>query len=67
MESAKSEVRDGMQIDWDAPITMDDGLVLRADVFRPVGDGRYPVVLSYGPRMPKGWRSRKATRATGRG
>jgi predicted acyl esterase len=49
MESAKSEVRDGMQIDWDAPITMDDGLVLRADVFRPVGDGRYPVILSYGP------------------
>jgi predicted acyl esterase len=38
-----------MQIDWDAPITMDDGLVLRADVFRPLGDGHYPVVLSYGP------------------
>jgi uncharacterized protein len=30
----KSEVRDGMKIDWDVPITMDDGLVLRADVFR---------------------------------
>ena len=28
---------------------MDDGLVLRADVFRPVKDGRYPVILSYGP------------------
>ena len=24
-----------MRIDWDVPITMDDGLVLRADVFRP--------------------------------
>lgn len=45
----KSEIRDGMQIDWDAPIKMDDGLVLRADIFRPVGDGQYPVVLSYGP------------------
>ena len=45
----KSEVRDGMQIDWDAPIDMDDGLVLRADVFRRVGSGRYPVILSYGP------------------
>jgi predicted acyl esterase len=44
-----SEIRDGMQIDWDAPITMDDGLVLRADVFRPVGAGRRPVILSYGP------------------
>src|SRR5256886_5423925 len=38
-----------MQIDWDAPITMDDGLVLRADVLRPAGAGKYPVILSYGP------------------
>jgi len=28
---------------------MDDGLVLRADVFRPDGDGKYPALLSYGP------------------
>ena len=33
----------------DVPITMDDGLVLRADVFRPVKDGQYPVILTYGP------------------
>ena len=45
----RSEVRDGMRIDWDIPIEMDDGLVLRADVFRPVKEGRYPVILSYGP------------------
>ena len=32
----RSETRDGMRIDWDVPITMDDGLVLRADVFRPI-------------------------------
>ena len=38
-----------MQIDWDAPITMDDGVVMRADVFRPVGNGQYPVIISYGP------------------
>ena len=44
-----SEVRDGMRIDWDMPITMDDGLVLRCDVFRPVKKGRYPVLLSHGP------------------
>ena len=44
-----SEIRDGMRIDWDIPITMDDGLVLRADVYRPVQPGRYPVILSYGP------------------
>ena len=46
---AKSEIRDGMKIDWDTPITMDDGLVLRADVFRPIADGQYPVILTYGP------------------
>jgi uncharacterized protein len=44
-----SEIRDGMQIDWDVPIPVDDGIVLRADVYRPIGDGRYPVILSYGP------------------
>jgi predicted acyl esterase len=45
----RSEVRDGMRIDWDAAITMDDGLVLRADIFRPSKDGRFPVILTYGP------------------
>ena len=44
-----SEVRDGMRIDWDMPITMDDGLVLRCDVFRTLKKGRYPVILSHGP------------------
>ena len=49
MSSPKSEIRDGMRIDWDVPIRMDDGLVLRCDVFRPEKEGRYPVILSYGP------------------
>jgi predicted acyl esterase len=49
MVGLKSEIRDGMQIDWDAPIEMDDGIVLRADVFRPAAHGEYPVILSYGP------------------
>jgi len=49
MTESKCEVRDGMRIDWDAAIEMDDGLVLRADVFRPVEPGRYPAILSYGP------------------
>ncbi|WP_439534788.1 CocE/NonD family hydrolase, partial [Polymorphobacter sp.] len=47
--SLGSEIRDGMRIDWDVPITMSDGLVLRADVFRPVEDGNYPVLLTHGP------------------
>ena len=42
-------VADGMRIDWDVPVTMDDGCVLRADVFRPLEEGRHPVLLSYGP------------------
>jgi predicted acyl esterase len=45
----RSETRDGMRIDWNVPIAMDDGLVLRADVFRPVAERRCPVILSYGP------------------
>lgn len=45
----RSEVRDGMHVDWNVPIPMDDGPVLRADVFRPVKEGRYPVLLTYGP------------------
>ncbi len=45
----RSEVRNNMKIDWDVPIEMEDGLVLRADVFRPIAEGKYPVLLSYGP------------------
>jgi hypothetical protein len=49
MNAEKSEIRDGMQIDWDVPIAMDDGVILRADLFRPPGGGAHPVILSYGP------------------
>ncbi len=45
----KSEIRDGMRIDWDVDIPVSDGTVMRADVFRPTDDGRYPVIISYGP------------------
>jgi predicted acyl esterase len=48
-DTQSSEPRDGMRIEWDVGIAMDDGLVLRCDVFRPLDDGRYPVILSYGP------------------
>jgi predicted acyl esterase len=42
-------LRDGMHCEFDVPIPMDDGLVLRADVFRPPGPGRWPVLLTCGP------------------
>ncbi len=47
--ASRHEVADGMRIDWNVPIVMDDGVTLRADVFRPDDDGRYPVILCAGP------------------
>ena len=47
--TARTEVRDGMHIDWDVDIPMRDGLVLKADVFRPLKKGRFPIIMSYGP------------------
>ena len=44
-----SDVRDGMRIDWDVPIRMDDGVVLRCDVYRPDDKRRHPVLITYGP------------------
>src|SRR4029077_8640014 len=41
--------QDNMLIEWDAAIVMDDGVVMRADIFRPKGEGRWPVLLTYGP------------------
>ena len=49
MTEIRSEVRSGMRIEWDVPIPMDDGIVLRADVYRPLGPGKVPTILSYGP------------------
>ena len=46
--NTRTEDRDGMRITWHQPIEMDDGLVLRADMFRPIEDGKYPVILTYG-------------------
>lgn len=49
IESLRSETREGMRVDWDVPIVMTDGVVLRGDLFRPVANERYPVIASYGP------------------
>jgi hypothetical protein len=46
---ARAEMRDGVLVEWDVPIEMDDGLLHRADVFRPNDDAAHPVLLSYGP------------------
>jgi predicted acyl esterase len=49
MSSPDSALRNTMVIEWDAPIPMDDGLSLSADVFRPRTAGPHPAILSYGP------------------
>jgi len=49
MAEYRNEIRDGMKVEWDVPIRMQDRTVLRADVFRPVNDGRYPVIMTHGP------------------
>jgi predicted acyl esterase len=55
-----------MRIVWDAPIEMSDGIVLRADVFRPIGESTIPAILSYGP-YAKECLSRKVARSHGSG
>ena len=42
-------LRAPMRIDKDVPMTTRDGVTLRADVYRPDGPGRFPVLLS---RLP---------------
>ncbi len=37
-----------MRFEKDVPIQVGDGQVLRANVFRPEGDGRFPVVMAHG-------------------
>ncbi|MBV9712474.1 MAG: CocE/NonD family hydrolase [Ktedonobacteraceae bacterium] len=44
-------------IDFDVPARMRDGVVLRANVYRPVGEGKWPVLLTrlpYGKDLPLG-------------
>ena len=41
--------QDNILIEWDVAIVMDDGVVMRADVFRPKAAGKWPVLLTYGP------------------
>lgn len=40
---------DSIVIELDVGIPADDGVILRADVYRPTGSERVPVLLSYGP------------------
>ena len=48
-QECRTEVHDGMLIEWDVPITTNDGTALRCDVFRPNDDGKYPVIMGATP------------------
>ncbi len=41
--------KDNMRILWQVPIQMEDGIILRADVFLPVETGAYATLMTYGP------------------
>src|SRR5436190_23787345 len=44
-------------VDFDVPARMRDGTTLRANVYRPAGEGRWPVLLTrlpYGKDLPLG-------------
>jgi uncharacterized protein len=50
-----SQAGQQVTVDFDVSATMRDGVVLRANVYRPVGDGRWPVLLTrlpYGKDLP---------------
>ena len=44
-ESPGPSAADTMSVEYDVAIPMRDGVVLRADVYRPAGDGPFPVLV----------------------
>ena len=48
-QECRREVHHGILIEWDVPITTNDGTALRCDVFRPNDDGKYPVIMGATP------------------
>jgi uncharacterized protein len=48
---------EAITVEINVPVPMRDGVTLRANVYRPAGDGRWPVLLSrlpYGKDLPAG-------------
>ncbi len=45
----RTERAEGMIIDRDVSVTMRDGIKIYIDVFRPEKEGRYPVLVNWGP------------------
>ncbi|KAM6529736.1 hypothetical protein FALCPG4_007864 [Fusarium falciforme] len=57
LRTNQTEIADGMEITWDVPVPMRDGVKIYADIFRPEGaKGELPVILTmspYGKHGPK--------------
>src|SRR4051812_46180140 len=49
-----------IQVERDVPVRMRDGVVLRANVFRPAGGGPYPVLVLRTPYGKQGVKSFEA-------
>jgi uncharacterized protein len=72
----RKETADGMDITWDVPVTMRDGVKVYVDVFRPEKfEGKLPIIFTFSPYgkhgpktfdifpgadVPKGWVSKYA-------
>ncbi|HET7639714.1 MAG TPA: CocE/NonD family hydrolase, partial [Ktedonobacteraceae bacterium] len=57
-------------VDFDVPAKMKDGTVLRANIYRPEGDGKWPVLLTrlpYGKDLPIGGSVMDPTQVARRG
>lgn len=57
-------------VEFDVPATMRDGTILRANVYRPAGPGRWPVLLTrlpYGKDLPLGTAALDPVQAARRG
>src|SRR5258708_13328990 len=57
-------------VDFDVPAKMRDGTVLRANIYRPEGDGKWPVLLTrlpYGKDLPIGGSVMDPTQVARRG
>ena len=51
------QINQQVVVDYDVPARMRDGVTLRANIFRPAGEGRWPVLLTrlpYGKDFPLG-------------
>jgi putative CocE/NonD family hydrolase len=65
-----TEVGQAVTVDFDVPARMRDGTILRANIYRPVGEGQWPVLLTrlpYGKDFPIGNSALDAAQVARRG